>query len=769
MTLAPPPLRAVHPRSRPSTLPAVAVGLLLFLATGATGVEAQSRPFTAEDMLDVVRISGDVEVSPEGDRLAFVLPDLDDEWNVLARRQAGSVHVLELDIGTDARPASPTEPVRIGPPGQRSSFPSFSPDGARVALFVLDSERGEPDGARLAVWDFDQDRLRLVGEPFGDRPSTAPQWASPSRIVYVRPSPPAPPPEQPRIQVLTTDDPLPGDAYFRREVRAGLAVVDLESSIEQTVIPDGGGVTGFEVSPDGAHVIVDEQGRRGSVLWALPREETAQEPMEEAAREGSARRIGEITGQGSWMADGRLLLEDEDTLVALDPRRPAAPPEPVAPLSGMTAGVTESPFGSHLAGLAPDPSLTDTEIEPPRPGMYTIARPFMDLVLVDVADGRSTNVTGDITDDVRSAVWSRDGTALYFVSVDNETYAETLWRYHVASGRRSALATGREAFENLVAVPGGVLASVQSATTPPDLWRFGAEGGDSGASGGAAGERSGANRAGAHVQGRTKLTELNPQLAAFDFSEPRLFHFENADGVRLGALLYRATGPEAGFDEPVITYVYEKLTPRIHRFQDRHQIFATHGYAVLMPNVMIEVGAPGDSYVKAVVPAVEATHAMGFTNDRACMWGGSFGAYATSFVITQTNIFDCAVSRATPPELFRNWASGRDRDSNNIERGQARIGGSPFEVQDRYISQSAFFHLDQVETPVLITHGIKDYTILFEEGAMMFYALRRLGKEATLVAYREGDHSLYRHSRSDALDVHRRMLEWFERYLKPEG
>ena len=169
--------------------------------------------------------------------------------------------------------------------------------------------------------------------------------------------------------------------------------------------------------------------------------------------------------------------------------------------------------------------------------------------------------------------------------------------------------------------------------------------------------------------------------------------------------------------------------------------------------------------MKSVVPAVEAVRASGDSNGRFCLWGGSFGAYATSFVITQTDVFDCAVSRATPPELFRNWASGRDRDSDNIESGQARMGGSPFEVMERYLSQSAFFHLDQVQTPVLITHGVNDRTILFGEGEMMFYTLRRLGKVATFVIYRDGDHSLYRHSRADALDVHERMLDWFQKYL----
>jgi len=191
-----------------------------------------------------------------------------------------------------------------------------------------------------------------------------------------------------------------------------------------------------------------------------------------------------------------------------------------------------------------------------------------------------------------------------------------------------------------------------------------------------------------------------------------------------------------------------------------------HGYAMLLPNVKIKVGAPGTSFVKCVVPAVNAVRAMGFTNGKFGIWGGSFGGYATSFLITQTDIFSCAVSRATPPELFRNWASGRDRDSYNIVRGQARIGANPFEAPERYFSQSAFFHLDKVNTPVLIMHGVKDYTILFGEGEMMFYALRQLGKEATFVIYNYGDHSLSRHSRSDTLDVNRRMLEWFDKYLK---
>ena len=260
---------------------------------------------------------------------------------------------------------------------------------------------------------------------------------------------------------------------------------------------------------------------------------------------------------------------------------------------------------------------------------------------------------------------------------------------------------------------------------------------------------------------------LNPQLARFTFSKPELFYYHNADGDRLGALLYKPAKLGPNGKAPVITWIYEKMTPAIHRFDARNQMFISHGYAMLMPNVKVKVGQTADSFEKCVVPAVNAVREMGFTNGKFGVWGHSFGAYAASNLITRTDIFAAAVSGATPPELFRNWASGRDRDSRNIETGQARMGGSPFEFPERYLSQSAFFHLDKVNTPVLILHGEKDLTILFGEGEMMFYALRQLGKTAEFVAYANGDHSLSRHSRADALDVNRRILEWFDRYLKP--
>ena len=729
----------------------LATGLLL--APGLVGAQQTTAVFTPEDFLQVVQFSGRVAVSPDGSLVAYVLPDMDDEWNVLTRQSVGYVHVQGV--------AGSGETIQLTSGAARGSFPSWSPDGSKLAFFVEDDR-----GGQLAVWDSVARDVRRYGGAFPGKASSAPQWASDEKIVYATPVGSEPVPEQPRVEVVRSSDRLiPGDAFFARTDEAGLVVVDL-STREARELVGQSVLRQFTLSPSGEHLI-----------FVVPSEETlgivggeVNETYLLPINGGLPIKIAERGQRFTWSPDGsKLVLRGRDGTVAysVDALRDASEeaeakvvPDRTSAAAFRVAGgglVTVdpepyldhvripignpvwSPDGTRFATLVADGSIHDPEVEPGQPGMYSTARPFTDLYVVAADDGAWVNVSSEFEDNVSNPVWSPDGASIVFRAINNQTYDETLYRYTIDGGELQVVAHGEETYGNLVAGNDDVILTIQSATVATDLWKID----DGGA--------------------RQRLTDLNPQLRNFTFSKPELFHFDNADGERLGALLYM---PTPNGSPGVITYIYEKLTPGIHRFNARQQMLVSHGYAVLMPNVKIKVGETGTSYVKSVVPAVEAVRARGITNGKACLWGGSFGAYGTSFVITQTNIFNCAVSRATPPELFRNWASGRDRDSNNIERGQARMGGSPFEFQQRYIDQSAFFHLDKVETPVLIMHGVKDYTILFGEGEMMFYALRRLGKVAEFVIYNEGDHSLSRHSRDDTLDVNNRMLSWFEKYLR---
>lgn len=723
--------------------------------TATFAVEQAVVVFTPEDVLAVVGFSGAVAVAPTADRIAYVLPDMADEWNVLARRPVGWVHVQ--GVGGSAAT------IQLTRGAERSSFPTWSPDGRRLAFFVE-----ENSGGRLAVWDSVTGDINRHGPTFTGSASSAPQWGSDNRVVYATPRAPGPEPAKPRIEVVRSSDRLiPGDEFFARTDEAGLAMVDLATGeTKQLVGPRV--LRRFSVAPGGRYLTFVEP--TGETLGIVGGE--VNETFLVGIEGGSPQNIGDAGQRFTWSPDGRKLVSrrrgsmvaqlvfegaamsggaaneaaQQRTAGAITMLALGAPDPYLDNIDIALGDLTWAPGASHFVTLVADTSVTDPEVEPQQPGMFSIARPFMDLYLVAVEEGSAVNLTAEFADNVSNPAWSPDGKSIVFRAIDNETYDQTIYRYTLVNEQLAILASGEEAYGNLGAADDGAMVTIQSATTPPDLWRIDADG------------------------QRHRLTDLNPWLGAFTFSKAELFHFDNADGDRLGALLYLPVGTTredaASAGTGLITYIYEKLTPGIHRFNARNQMLVSHGYALLMPNVKIKVGETGTSYVNSVVPAVKAVHEMGITNGKACLWGGSFGAYGTSFVITQTNIFACAISRATPAELFRNWASGRDRDSDNIESGQARMGGSPFEYMERYLAQSAFFHLDQVETPVLIMHGVKDYTILFGEGEMFFYALRRLGKEAEFVIYNEGDHSLSRHSREDTLDVQRRMLEWFERYLR---
>ena len=709
---------------------------LLALSVAPSSALAQSRSvFTPEDLLAVRSFAGGqpYAVSSTGRWIAYVITDQADDWNVQEPRPTGHVFVQALG-------GAPAPPRALTTGAVHSAFPVWSPDGRRLA-FV----REERDQGREVIWDAERDQMTPVGDGFTARMYLAPQWDATGKTLIVAASQPETPPTPYRVRsVKSTDARIPGDQFFTDERKASLVAIDVASGKSTALTASPIVLRSFRLSPTGAHALyvapdpatLGVIGKEQNDTFVLPVD------LRPASKPAAARKLSD-RGRYSWSPDGKQLVFTKGGRLVVASVE-GGEPKPWRESYTLGGEPAWAPDGSRFATLIADPSVIDPELEKVKPGMYTTARPFNDVYVVS-GDGAAKNITADIEDQTSDLAWSADSAAVYFRATDNKTYDETLYRYTVADGKREVVVRGPESYDRFTPAAGGVVASVEDAVHAPDLWLIGAGG------------------------ARTRITTLNPQLAKFAFSKPELFYYHNADGDRLGALLYKPAGLDANEKVPVITWIYEKMTPAVHRFNARDQMFISHGYAMLMPNVKVKVGQTADSFEKCVIPAVNAVREMGFSNGKFGLWGHSFGAYATSNLITRTNIFSAAVSGATPPELFRNWASGRDRDSRNIETGQARMGGSPYEYPERYFSQSAFFRLDQVSTPVLILHGEKDLTILFGEGEMMFYALRQLGKTAEFVSYANGDHSLSRHSKADALDANRRILEWFDRYLKGDG
>jgi dipeptidyl aminopeptidase/acylaminoacyl peptidase len=706
----------------------------VLLALSPAAAAQQPAPFSAADMLDIVEFvrGGEPSIAPTGDLVAYVSVDVGPDANVRAARATGHLLLVAATGG---------DPRRLTTGEERGDAPVWSPDGKALAYVQT---RGT--SARMAVWDRASGRTRLVGPSLGeDRASlplapVAPQWSRDSRLLVV-PVPDAVPPqgEKPRVRVIrSTDAIVPGDARFTDTRRWRLTAIDVATGESRVLTSEAVALRSFQVAPDGRHVLY-----RAVVPETLGRFRKEQNrDWVVSMSDGSAPRAAVGERRPAWVTfsprGDALLFPDGSTLASVSLADGVVSPV-VRDFPARTSQPTLSIDAQRLAVLA-ERSGTGA----PDSKMYSILRPTQDVLIVDLASGQSRVVTDRArADDVADLVWADRGRTLFYRSVDPDTYRESLVRWDAASSSSGIVLSADEALSDLsVPLDGSRVTFVSSAATrPADAFSVLASG-----------------------EGRARITNLNPQLAKFTFTAPVLFDFHSADGDPLRGMLYKRAGSASGV--PVVTYVYEKLTPQKNRFNPEAQLHLAQGYAYLMPDVLVKPGYTGDSFVKSVVPAVNAVRAMGFTNGRFGITGGSFGGYAGLFLVSQVDIFAAAVVRAPPSEFFSTWGDGRDRDIWTIETGQARTGGTPWEVPERYIANSPFFFADRVRTPVLIMHGEKDFTVPLQQGEMMFYALRALGRPAELVLYREGDHSIVRGSRADFLDFHARMLGWWEQYLR---
>ena len=273
-----------------------------------------------------------------------------------------------------------------------------------------------------------------------------------------------------------------------------------------------------------------------------------------------------------------------------------------------------------------------------------------------------------------------------------------------------------------------------------------------------------------------RLTDVNPQMADFRWGSAELIDYHNIDGVPMQGVVMKPDNYDPARSYPVIVYFYRFFSQRLHEF-NRPQInhrpafpfYTGRDYVVFLPDVVFEVGRPGYSATKSLVPAVQKLIDVGIADpDRIALHGHSWSGYQTAFAITQTNIFRTAIAGAPVSNMTSaysgiRWGTGMARQFQ-YEMQQSRIGRSMWEARDLYIENSPVFYADRIHTPLLIIHGDEDGAVPWEQSIEMYLAMRRLGKEAVFLHYHGEDH--HPASYPNKLDWAMRMKEWFDYYLK---
>jgi dienelactone hydrolase len=274
-----------------------------------------------------------------------------------------------------------------------------------------------------------------------------------------------------------------------------------------------------------------------------------------------------------------------------------------------------------------------------------------------------------------------------------------------------------------------------------------------------------------------KVSDANPQQAEYNWGTSELIDYVNADGKHLKAILTKPEDFDPSKKYPLIVYIYEQLTNNLQRYVPpapggssiNVTRYASNGYIVLQPDIVYDVGYPGQSALKCVLPATQKVISMGFVDPaRVGIQGHSWGGYQISYMITQTNIFRAVEAGASVVDMFGGyggirWGTGMSR-AFQYEKTQSRIGVPPWENPALYIENSPLFWIEKIHTPYLTMANDEDDAVPWQQGIEFFTAMRRLGKEAYMFTYNGEKHGLRQRDNQKHWTVH--LAEYFDYYLK---
>jgi dipeptidyl aminopeptidase/acylaminoacyl peptidase len=374
--------------------------------------------------------------------------------------------------------------------------------------------------------------------------------------------------------------------------------------------------------------------------------------------------------------------------------------------------------------------------------------------LVDVASGGARRFFAfeeeEKTRPRRSVVgWSPDGHSLLASWSATDRWERGLVRINLESGEETVLIRDSDLYRNWrLSEDGSTLYYFASdGDHPEELWR-----------------------ADADLRARTRLTDTNPWLAQRKLTRSELVEYLDVDGEKLYGILYYPVDYEPGKRYPLVCEIYETFFD--NGFNANMNLLANAGWFGFRPSVNLEIGYPGEAWVKGVTSGINKLIERGLVDgERLGVHGTSYGGYATALLVTQTDRFAAAINISGKVDMVSFYGDSPRLGVRNItapENGQDRIGGSLWEYPERYLAHSAILFADRITTPLMLITGDLDPNVPARQSMEMYYAMRRLEKEVVWVRYAQGGHSPP-NSVEETRDFWERILGWYRDHFEKVG
>jgi len=601
--------------------------------------------------------------------------------------------------------------------------PQFSPDGTKVAFAVSDPLKGEKRTRHIWMYEKGSNTARQF--TYSEKTESWPRWS----------------PDGKQLAFLSNRGGDEEQIYIMRSEAGEAAAVTKEKA----------SVTAFEWSPDGQTIAYLAPDPKGEALEKKEKEKDDAHVVDKDERHPRLRllhlanRESRALTEANWEVKELAWLPDGQSIAVVATNRPASDEhtdriylvntkdgkrkELFAP-HGPVGDLRVSPDGTTL-------SFTGCREDGPEPH---------DILLLPVSGGAARNLTGASLDrQIMDYQWAKGG---WLIADYEDGFASKFVGYNGEGEKKESreLATNPNQFS--VAATGEIAFVGANSTALPELWLR-------------------------DVKGEAQpVSHVNDALKDYAVAVPELYKYKSFDGLEIEAALLRPAGYDGKTKFPLVVLVHGGPTGRWRDSIDSWgQLLVARGYAVFYPNVRGSTGY-GQKFVemnradwgggdfKDVMAGVKDLIDKGIADpERLGIGGWSYGGYMAEWAVTQTTQFKAAVSGAGMSNLISEFGTENDPAYDEW------FWSTPYEKPEGFLNGSPFLYVKNAKTPTLILQGEADTIDPPGQSQELYRGLKRYGVAAEFVMYPREPHG-FREAKH-RVDVETRMVEWFDRYLKP--
>jgi dipeptidyl aminopeptidase/acylaminoacyl peptidase len=544
--------------------------------------------------------------------------------------------------------------------------------------------------------------------------------------------------------------------------RGQVQVVPAAGGAQRAITASSSGIVAFQWSPDGQWIAYSS--RTGEAPAAADRRRRGDDVIASSALNHPVRLYVQRVSGGEaraltpethtvrdfvWAPDSRTLAvqttessdADADQMYRkiFSVTTDGAAPRLVVPTQGKLGPMAWSPDGTRLAYL----------------GAVTYNDPLAQSVFVVTPGGVAVNLTPNY-----------EGTALWIGWQDARTV-----RFVAVEGTKTALNAVSSAGGALTRVIGHGAEIFQTAS-------FSSDGGTFAVPANTARHPNEVHVGTMREKTFRRVTNHNAWLAGVQLGRQQTVEWKARDGWRIQGIVVHPVGGAAGRAPLAILphggpegfsldgWVTNALYPV--------QVMSGAGYSVFLPNYRGS-GGRGVAFAKAdhrdlggrefddVLDGITHLHNTGVADSsRVGISGTSYGGYFSAWAGTRHSE---RFRLAMPFAGISNWMSFTGTTDIPVEMAVVHWDLWPYEHPLLMWERSPLGHIGNAKTPMIIGQGMVDERVHPEQMIQLHQALKLKGVPSELVQYPREPHGLL--ERQHQLDYMRRILEAFEKYVKP--